>query len=210
MSEQTDVPAMSSRSPWLAAAVLLVIALSVAPASDVFADAGTASTQDAPRAVLDLKTLRKRAAQGDSGAQYELGSRYEDGISVKQDFRKAARLYYRAAQQGHAKAQNSLAYLYLKGSGVPQDYGEAYFWYALSLDPFDKGGASMLESIAGYLMPEQVNMAEKRLRRWKPVQEAADSYTEADSESANTCAARDLFSTLALPKRPAKRCKDAY
>src|SRR5205085_2446690 len=75
--------------------------------------------------IIDLKTLKSRAAKGDPGAQDMLGNHYEEGDGVKQDSVKAAKWYYRSAQQGYAKAQSDLGVLYLRGDGVPQDYEQA-------------------------------------------------------------------------------------
>lgn len=58
-------------------------------------------------------------------AMYNLGVDYRDGIGVKQNLKKAAQWYMKAAEQNDAKAQYMLGYLYKKGLGVEQDMDKA-------------------------------------------------------------------------------------
>ena len=51
-------------------------------------------------------------------AEYNLGVKYERGEGVKQDYKKAANFYQKAADQGNANAQANLAVLYIWGKGV--------------------------------------------------------------------------------------------
>ena len=62
-------------------------------------------------------------------AEYNLGTAYERGIGVPQDYTQAADLYRRAAEQGNASAQFNLALLYDNGTGVARDYAQAAAWY---------------------------------------------------------------------------------
>ncbi len=63
----------------------------------------------------EIKSLRLKAEQGDSRAQYELGRIYRDGKNgVKEDIKEAIKWSTRAAMQGHLKAQNNLGCLLLK------------------------------------------------------------------------------------------------
>ena len=49
------------------------------------------------------------AEQGDAEAQAGLGSNYQFGSGVTQNFKEAVRWYRKAAEQGHSIAQNNLA-----------------------------------------------------------------------------------------------------
>jgi len=77
----------------------------------------------------DVKTLRKQAEAGDAKAQFTIGSMYENGSGVKQDYAEAAKWYRKAAERGDARAQYNLGIMYQNGWGVPQDATEAVKWY---------------------------------------------------------------------------------
>lgn len=55
-----------------------------------------------------------------------------NGQGVRQDRRKAAEWYEKAANQGVSEAQFNLALCYDKGEGVQQDYLKAAEWYEKS------------------------------------------------------------------------------
>jgi len=82
------------------------------------------------------KTLRRQPAgtarlpaQNNPEAQYNLGTFYESGQGVPQDYAQAVDLYRRAANQGLAAAQFNLGLLYDNGQGVDRDYAQAAQWY---------------------------------------------------------------------------------
>ena len=79
-------------------------------------------------AAADPEELARAAQQGDAGAQFLLGSRYDRGRGVAEDDSEAVRWYRRAAQQGHASAQYYLGYKLAQGEGVAKDTGEAVRW----------------------------------------------------------------------------------
>ncbi len=56
-------------------------------------------------AAPDPEELARVAQQGDAGAQFLLGSRYDHGQGVTEDDAEAVRWYRLAAEQGHASAQ---------------------------------------------------------------------------------------------------------
>ncbi len=67
---------------------------------------------------------------GASGtAQLNLGTMYDNGRGVAQDYGDAVKWYRRAAEQGNALAQFNLGVMYANGQGVAQDYAEAVKWY---------------------------------------------------------------------------------
>ncbi|MBS0987043.1 tetratricopeptide repeat protein, partial [Acetobacter thailandicus] len=59
--------------------------------------------------------------QSDAISQSNLGSMYEIGQGVPQDYLKAAELFSKAANQGLPEAQFNLGNMYAHGRGVPQD-----------------------------------------------------------------------------------------
>ena len=85
-------------------------------------------------AAIGPEGLRKAAIDGDSAAQFEIGSRYTQGRGVAQDLKAAADWYQRAAAQGLAPAQYRLGSLYEKGHGVTRDISMAEMWYMRAAD----------------------------------------------------------------------------
>lgn len=69
------------------------------------------------------------ARDGIPDAQLYAGLAYMDGVSVKQDYREAARLFRLSANQGNSEARTNLAYLYQEGLGVDRDEGKAFRLY---------------------------------------------------------------------------------
>jgi hypothetical protein len=76
-----------------------------------------------------MSDLRKKAEQGNTEAQTNLGFLYSRGERVPQDYAQAAKWFQQAAAQGDVTAQFTLGVLYVKGYGVPQDYAMARQWF---------------------------------------------------------------------------------
>jgi TPR repeat protein len=72
--------------------------------------------------------IQKAAKQGHEKAMHVLGTLYEEGIGVAEDFKLAAQWHEKAAEKGLAEAQLSLALLYDQGKGVEQDASIAAEW----------------------------------------------------------------------------------
>jgi TPR repeat protein len=66
---------------------------------------------------------------GDASAMSNLAFMYENGESVRQDEKTAAKWYTRAAELGSEVASLNLARLYESGRGVRQDAAVALRWY---------------------------------------------------------------------------------
>lgn len=81
-----------------------------------------------------LSDLVRRAEQGNSSAQCNLGVIYGNGNGVRQDYAEAASWFHLAADQGNIPAQCNLGVLYRDGHGVPRDYAEAANWFRLAAD----------------------------------------------------------------------------
>ena len=77
----------------------------------------------------ELKEWHILADQGDAKAQFNLGTCYDKGYGVPQDYAQAVKWYRQAAEQGLALAQYSLGNCYVQGEVVPQDYAQAVKWY---------------------------------------------------------------------------------
>ncbi|ETX62230.1 hypothetical protein P835_03632 [Citrobacter portucalensis] len=76
-----------------------------------------------------LMQITKAAEQGDVKAQFELGSFYEHGNGVTQDYTRALKWYRKSAEQGYKYAQYNLGTLYDNAKGVSQSYEAAKKWY---------------------------------------------------------------------------------
>lgn len=76
----------------------------------------------------------KAAEKGSARAQYCLGNHYYDGMGVKADLEKAARLYRTAAEHGYERAQYNYGLCCELGDGVPADNEEAVKWYKKSAE----------------------------------------------------------------------------
>ena len=71
------------------------------------------------------------SAQGDAVAQFTLGTMYDTGQGVPQDYAEAVRWTRLAADQGVAWAQAYLGNMYETGEGVPPSYVQAHMWHNL-------------------------------------------------------------------------------
>ena len=72
---------------------------------------------------------RLLAENGDTEAQFNLGTMYAFGYGVAQDYKEAVKWYRKAAEQGDVAAQYNLGLAYTLGHGIVQDYKEAVKWY---------------------------------------------------------------------------------
>jgi TPR repeat protein len=90
----------------------------------------------------DKKALLAKAQHGDAGAQFWLGTGYEQGWFGKADFHAALKWLRRAAMHGDPDAQNELGEMYKNGEGVSQNYVLAAKWYRKAAEHVpDFGGA---------------------------------------------------------------------
>ena len=83
---------------------------------------------------------RKAAAQGNPGAEFELGYLYQSGRGVARDDAKALGWYLEAAEQGYSTAQINLAMIYDSGRGAPKDRDKAITWSRKAADQGDADG----------------------------------------------------------------------
>ena len=76
-----------------------------------------------------LATVKPLAEQGDTRAQFVLGSMYRDGRGVAQNYQEMFRWWRRAAKGDDFDAQFALGDMYSGGYGVDQDHVKAYMWF---------------------------------------------------------------------------------
>jgi TPR repeat protein/transglutaminase-like putative cysteine protease len=77
------------------------------------------------------------AEQGNADARNYLGSMYETGKGVPQDYHLAFSWYAKAAALGDKLGQSHLGYLYTNGLGAPLDYKQAFDWYLKAAEQGD-------------------------------------------------------------------------
>jgi transglutaminase-like putative cysteine protease len=96
---------------------------------------------------LAMARLKPLAERGGARAQSYLGSMYEGGRGVKQDYREAIRWHLISAAQGDADSQSHLGFLYESGLGAARDEGLAAQWYAKAADQGDSYGQVRLATL---------------------------------------------------------------
>jgi localization factor PodJL len=84
---------------------------------------------DMPPATVGPLSLRLAAANGDAGAEFEVGARLAEGGNGTPNFADAAKWYQRSASRGFAQAQYRLGTLYERGLGLKADAMRAESWY---------------------------------------------------------------------------------
>jgi localization factor PodJL len=116
------------------AAVILTSASSATSAADTGIDANLGSAR-----------LLSAAGAGDSNAEFEVATRYAEGVNVPVDLAKAAVWYEKAAEGGNAVAQYRLASLYERGQGIAKDLVGAVNWYQRAAD---QGNVNAMHNLA--------------------------------------------------------------
>ncbi len=84
-----------------------------------------------------LDDIRKKAADNDPEAQFQLGLLYSYGNSVDYDLQQAVLWLNRAAESGQVAAMTLLAWIHLKGEGVEPNHAVAFSWYQKAAEAND-------------------------------------------------------------------------
>lgn len=107
------------------------------------------------------------AEQGNAIAQFILGSIYENGEGVAQDYIEAMMWYHKAAEQGDTDAQYSLGKMYAEGLGVKQDYVISYMWFNIASEKGYQDAFNKRDSVAKKMTLPQIQEAQKLTENWK-------------------------------------------
>ncbi len=113
---------------------------------------------------------------GRADAQFALGQLYFHGRGVAHDYGEAVLWYRKAARQGHAPAQYLMGEMYAEGWALNRSYVDAYMWYTLALAKADEVTAvdrrfdprAARQKIVARMNRSQIELAEKRVRNWRP------------------------------------------
>lgn len=116
---------------------------------------------------------RPLAERGDAQSQYMVGYLYAQGEGVVSSTKTAAKWYRKAADQGDPDAQLNLGLMYVNGVGVKKSYVSSYKWFALAYLSYPPGeyqdhAFRNRENVASLMSAEQIDKAERLVRRWKP------------------------------------------
>lgn len=95
--------------------------LNVQAHAEYVASKPSVSSQAAQYAVMDLQSLIKAAKAGQPGAQFYLGTKYQQGKDVNKDDRQAFAWYKAAADQGLSSAQLNVGRMLAEGIGTHKD-----------------------------------------------------------------------------------------
>jgi hypothetical protein len=122
----------------------------------------------APPPCADLAPqYREDARRGDARAQTCLGTLYEYGDGVDQDYKLAMELYLSAAMQGYPAAQLLLAEMYARGRGTEKNMEEASFWMTLAVKK-EPRLAPRLKELMSDLKPAVTATVVRRAAEWTP------------------------------------------
>jgi TPR repeat protein len=116
--------------------------------------------------VTAFKEMKPLAEQGNPVAQLNLGTMYNLGKGVPQDYTEAVNWYRKAAEQGNLDAQYNLGLMCVKGEGVKQDYVQAYMWFTLAASKGDVDAQRNRDSIAARMTSSQIAEAQRLAREW--------------------------------------------
>ena len=111
-----------------------------------------------------VKWYRLAAEQGYAKAQYNLGTMYDSGQGVPQDYAEAVRLFRLAADQGNAKAQTNLGTMFEYGTGVLEDNVMAHMWYNIGAANGNELGGTNRDSISKGMTQQAIEQAQQMAR----------------------------------------------
>jgi TPR repeat protein len=122
---------------------------------------------------IAAKEFQRKADQGDSQGEVELGNAYTLGQGVPLNYKKAAYWYRRAANQGDEQGEAALGFAYEIGQGVALNYKKAVYWYRRAADQGDKQAVWALQHLSTVMPPPSAVSV--------PQSEALWSYAHQDS-----------------------------
>ncbi|MBF0310475.1 MAG: sel1 repeat family protein [Magnetococcales bacterium] len=115
-----------------------------------------------------LRWLTTAGNLGHTGAQFHLGTIYQEGKGLPADPVEAERWYHRAADLGDPKAQNNLGLIYMAGAGVLSDFIIAHMWFSLAAQGGNSKGDSNRSLITRYMNADQIARAQDMAKNWRP------------------------------------------
>lgn len=120
-----------------------------------------------------FKWFTQAAEKGDAYAQRRMGDCYLSGLGVEKNLKTALQWYTHAASRGDAYSQYQMGNLLgtttdAENAPIKPDWVEAYKWYTLAINQQFQSAEAPQKHLEGYLTPEQLQEAKKRIAEWKP------------------------------------------
>ncbi len=120
----------------------------------------------------ELTAVKQLAEQGDTQAQFVLGSMYRDGRGVAQNNDEMLRWWRRAAEGGNFDAQFALGNLYSGGSGVAKNHVLAYMWFDILAAQATEGflgkiAASNRDALKSFMTQDEIAEAQALSADWQ-------------------------------------------
>ena len=98
--------------------------------------------------------------------QYLLGSMYQSGEGVPQNYTEALKWYRKSIEGGDNNAMGKLAVMYYFGQGVIQNYTLAHMWLNLASAHGDERAGKMRDEVATQMAPDQISKAQNLAMDW--------------------------------------------
>lgn len=146
------------------------------------------------------------AQQGNADAQFNLGTMYDEGEGVPEDYKEALKWYQMAAEQGHEAAQTILGAIYSVGRGVTQNFKEAAKWDRLAAE---QGSATAQFNLGWlYKMGDGVPQDYVRAHMWFNIATANGNEKQKDffTKSLNQIATLMTAAQVAEAQELARKC----
>jgi TPR repeat protein len=131
--------------------IVLACGLSHPVSAGLFEDGSTAL--DRGDHTIAIRIFRQLADRGDPKAQNKLGTIYQHGWGVPQDYSDAVSWFRQAADRGDADAQNNLGFMFLYGRGVARDYVSAHLWFDLAASGGNTSAVFARDLVAAKMTP---------------------------------------------------------
>lgn len=96
---------------------------------------------------IDIDDLKRRAEEGDSVAQTQLGVEYIRGENVEKDPEMAAQWWKKAAEKGHPEALYKMGICYQFGFGVKRSRTKAKACYSLAAGQGHESAAAAVKAL---------------------------------------------------------------
>ena len=128
----------------LLSTTLLIGLFSIQAHADYVAPSSSVSSQAAQYSIMDIHSLSKAAKAGQPGAQFYLGTKYQQGKDVAKDERQAFAWYKAAADQGLSAAQLNVGRMLADGIGTKKDEALARQYFEKAASRGDNRASSNL------------------------------------------------------------------
>ena len=86
---------------------------------------------------------------------------FEEGATIKQDFKQSVNWYRKSAQQGFPEAQFNLARLYVLAKGVKPDAVRCYVWSSFAATSGIESASQLRKIIETKMTSAQITEAQK-------------------------------------------------